>query len=89
MHSLSMLHGPFVLYGVNLEDVEEYIAESNCIFHTSEMHEFSHSHGHDLKGSWRANLVRSNSVAGRSPVLRVHSGCTNCGLMHRTKIAET
>ena len=28
MHSLSMIHGPFVLYGVNLEEVEAYIAES-------------------------------------------------------------
>ena len=28
VHSLSMIHGPFVLYGVNLEDVEAYIAES-------------------------------------------------------------
>jgi len=28
VHSLSMIHGPFVLYGVNLEEIEAYIAES-------------------------------------------------------------
>src|SRR5260370_31018480 len=61
----------------NAADIRLDAMLENCIFYISPMYEFSHSLGHNLKGSQRAILVRSTSVTGHPRYLPTLTLCAN------------